>query len=187
MAVEKKEQNEVVGIDEFMEIIGLSRNAVLNAIKEKRIESAYKDDEGFWKFSVARCMAEYRSNTKAGKSRNFDEGDGGGFRPVTDQEIDKRRSVFTIPHDKWTVHEAEQAEAIYDALESKLRYEAKQGLFYPKESTDKKFNHLAKSFADGLKRIPDELRQRHPDISKPQLKTLEKIIDDIRKEISRGL
>ena len=183
----EKNTEKIVGMDEFGLIIGLSRNAVLKAVKEKRIVSAFKDESDIWRFPVDKCLVEYRELTKLSKSRSFDEGQGGGFRPVTDEEIEKRRSVLSIPSEKWTVHEANQAEAIFDALESKLNYEAKQGKFYPKESTDKKFHHLTKMFADGLKRLPDELRQRHPELTKPQLKTFEKIIDDLRKEISRGL
>jgi hypothetical protein len=187
MGLDKKESKEIMGIDEFRGLIKLSRNAVLNAIKDGRIESAYKDDDGVWQFDVDRCLVEYNMSTAKSKSRNFDDGGPRDFGPVTDEQIERRRSVFTIPEDKWTEAEAKQAESIFDALEAKLRYEAKQGKFYPKEDTDKKFLKSTKMFADGLKRIPDDFRQRVPEIPPKQFKVLEKLIEELRKEISKAL
>lgn len=180
-----KSVKETCGLSEFMKIIKLSRNGVLKAVDEGRIRSAYKDDEGMWVFNIDRALQEYHElTTKTMSSIGRDEGDGLQY---TDEQIAARRSVLDIPPEKWTTNEANQASAIYEALESKLSYEAKQGKYYPKASTDEKFHKITKLFADGLKRLPDELRQRHPDLSKPELKTLEKLLSDIRKEISAAL
>lgn len=176
---------EKIDLKEFMKRSSLKRNAVLNAIADGRIKSAFKNEKNQWEFEADLALAEYKANTNPNLSSNSQIED----QPSGDPSENplKRKSVFDIDDKYWTVQEATQARSIWEARKTKLSFEAAENKYYPKKDVDEQFKKITKMFSTGLLTLPDKFRQKHHDLTKPMLKDLEKLCRDLSEEVSKKL
>lgn len=185
------EVKEIMSLREFAKFIGLSTNGVLKAISEDRISNEYvrKNDKGHWEFFADMAASSYYEKTNGAKSINRDDFEDEEYSgpKVFDESGNELKSIFDVPDRYWTANQAHTGKTIFQARMAKLALEVEQGKFYVKKDVDSKLQTITKLFADGLKMLPEQLRQRHPDTTKQQLKTIEKLVDEIRKNVADKL
>jgi hypothetical protein len=128
-------------ITEFAELIGVSRQAVLGAIKRGRLPKSASRVGKMWHVDPELGQAEYQKNVDIGKRHNFKGGE-----PDTDRESE-------YPD----FNESRAKRIFFEAKLAEIEVKTREGQLVDRDEIRAKSFKLGRLIRDGMLNIPDRV------------------------------
>lgn len=128
-------------ITEFAELIGVSRQAVLGAIKRNRLPKSASKVGKVWHVDPELGQVEYRANVDIAKRRNFKGGgrDTDGASDIPDFNESRAKRIF------------------YEAKLAEIEVKTREGQLVDRDEIRAKSFKLGRLIRDGMLNIPDRV------------------------------